>query len=133
MASKKIKADELAITIEAVLADYKDVTEEVLLAAMQQTLKDARADVMARSPDGARTGKDSYKQSWRIQRPTISNGVMRGRVYSLQPHLTHLLEFGHEMRQGGRAEPSPEGGHIAPANTAAQAEFERLIKEGLQR
>lgn len=131
MASKKIKADELAITVGEMLAEYAGLTEEVVETAAKQTLKDARTDVTARSPRGSRAAQDNYANSWRVDRPKwTKKGVLRGRVYSEQYQLTHLLEHGHAMRQGGRAKAIP---HIAPANDAAQAEFERLIKEGLQK
>lgn len=130
MANKKISPDDLALEVSRILGEYKGATNLIVEQAMNITLKDARVDVEAMSPRGDRAGKDSYAQSWRIEAPTWKKGVLRGRVYSTQYQLTHLLEHGHAMRQGGRARAIP---HIAPANESAQIEFEYLIKEGLQK
>ena len=45
--AKKIKADELAIVVGEMLAEYAGLTEEVVETAAKTTLKDARTDVTA--------------------------------------------------------------------------------------
>ena len=42
--------------------------------------------------------------------------------------LTHLLEFGHALRNGGRSKAIP---HIAPAEQRGIENFEKRVMEGL--
>lgn len=55
-----------------------------------------------------RTGK--YKDSWSVD--VSGSSVKRYKIYNKEYRLTHLLEFGHATRNGGRTAPMP---HLAPA------------------
>jgi hypothetical protein len=59
-----------------------------------------------------------------------TSNSMEVTVYSRNRYqLTHLLEFGHAKRGGGRVAAKP---HIAAAEEAGVTEFEKLIKRSLR-
>lgn len=78
-----------------------------------------------------RTGK--YRLGWRA-RLEVENTKVEAVTYNWTAwQLTHLLEFGHQLKRGGRkvgdAQAYP---HLASINEWAVREFERLIKQGVE-
>lgn len=76
------------------------------------------------SPVG-RTGK--YAKGWAYKRTKYGEIV----VYNATDwQLTHLLEFGHALPQGGRARAFP---HIAPAEEKAEEDLMNRIERVLKK
>ena len=101
-------------TIE--LANYRVAYNKLIneLEAKEKELKELKET----SPK--RTGK--YSKGWRKKR--VRNGVWV--VYSFKyGSLTHLLEFGHIKRNGGRTKAYP---HLRPAELNAIQKFTERIK-----
>ena len=76
-----------------------------------------------------KTGK--YSKSWAVKKTRETSDSIQIVVHSKRYQLTHLLEFGHAKRGGGRTRAFP---HIAPAeeNGIRQLEDEiiRSIRHG---
>lgn len=118
-----------ADAVTALLNDYTTEVQEAVNAAVQDTSKSLVKDLKARSP--VRTGK--YKSGWKakIER-SRSSGIERTTaiVYNqAKPGLVHLLEHGHQRRDGGREPGTP---HVAPAKEAAEVFFAKRIEEELR-
>lgn len=130
--AEKIKVDQMAAEIADILAEYKNGVQNITEEAVRETTNKARADVRARSPrSGDRPASKSYAQHWRTYFEFKGN-VRKGIVYNTKAALTHLLEYGHAIKRGGRTVgDSPADVHIAPAADEAAATFEKLLKEGL--
>ena len=127
----KITADELAKTIEETLREFKDVTEEAAQKGVETTAKEAVEELHNAKPSGS--GKwgswDKYNAGWTYKKMTStkkSSGVVVHNATHYQ--LTHLLENGHALVGGGRAQAFP---HIAPVAERAEENLLRNIKENI--
>ena len=123
-----IKTGQLADAISAIFAEYKDAVNIITEESVRDVMNEARADVRDRSPQREKGGK-SYKRHWRTSFLHQGN-LFRGIVYNDKAGLTHLLEFGHAVWNGGRTEANE---HIAPAQATANEAIEKRIKEGIKR
>lgn len=121
----KIEAADLRKVVDEMLEDYaKDVDEAVGVAVEKTAAKAVRE---LKSAEAGFRDRE-YSKGW-------TKKVMRHRLYSeatvynrTHGQLTHLLEFGHALRNGGRARAFP---HIAPVNDEVPnlftEEFEKLL------
>lgn len=104
-----------------ILKNLEQYTEDVEKGIEKEKVKIARKSVStlkSTSPVG-RTG--DYKKSWRYVK---RKGVLI--VHSRDHYrLTHLLEKGHALPQGGRTKPQP---HIKPVELTAIQEFEDAVE-----
>ena len=128
--SKTVKAGNLSAVLIDSLKKWADITEEAAAAGARDTAKELLPDLQNAKPAGAGFYRswDKYNSGW-----TYTLTVKKGKTrvsYVLhnekEYQLTHLLEFGHALRQGGRAEAFP---HIAPvAEKAEHLLYENIIK-----
>ena len=127
MATDKIRVDELARTVMEGLQEYADLATEDLKAAVKKAGNECKKDVQASAP--VKTGK--YKKSWAVKTTKETSNSMTVTVHSTnQYQLTHLLEFGHAKRNGGRTRAFP---HIAPAEAKASEFLEREVEARLSK
>ncbi len=127
MATDRIRVDRLAAAVMEGLEDYAELAAEELKEAVKKTGEECRKDVQEAAPE--KTGK--YKKSWAVNTTKESANGMTVTVHSRnQYQLTHLLEFGHAKRGGGRTRAFP---HIAPAEEKAAEHLEREIESRLNR
>ena len=75
-----------------------------------------------------KTGK--YSESWAVKKMRETSDSIQVVVHSKRYQLTHLLEFGHAKRGGGRTRAFP---HIAPAEQAGIEQLTRDIERDLQK
>ncbi|CYY63068.1 bacteriophage pi2 protein 37 [Streptococcus suis] len=110
---------DLSQQLAQILSEYSnEIAEEVDSIAeevAQETIKELRET----SPK--KTGK--YSKGWRKKR--LRNGAWVVYSFKYGP-LTHLLEFGHIKRNGGRTKAHP---HIKPAEINAIKKFTERIKD----
>lgn len=116
-AMDKITSD-LLVRYGRIIKD--DVSKEVVAVG-----KTALADVKARSPVRAKGG-GAYQKSWAMRKETNVRGDVTRVIIHNKKHyrLTHLLENGHQMRNGHRSKEYP---HIAPAQEQADRDLEAGI------
>lgn len=121
-----VKVDQFAAKIAEIMAEYQGVAMDVLQASVDAVSKETVRELKASSPK--LTG--DYAKSW-TQTKTAGNGSTYGKiVHNKQNYrLTHLLEYGHAKRGGGRTKAQP---HIAPAEEHAVEEFEKKLTEGIE-
>ena len=113
-------------SLQAQIMDAFDVTE----AVVNQAAEDCSYKAAKKTKEllkGAPVNGTRYNSGWKIKK-----GKTEATVYQAsQPGLTHLLENGHAMPQGGRWTP-PYGKHIEPAEEWSRTEVVKDIEESLK-
>lgn len=120
---------DLAVEINKILTDYKKVCTEDLERVAKEVAEEGKKKLKATSPVG--TSKKHYKDGWRVSEVQRTANKIGFTIHNTRkPHLTHLLENGHQMRQGGRARAFP---HIKPTEEWCSQEFEKRIERELKK
>lgn len=126
MASDRIQVDDLARVVMEGLQEYANLATEDLKAAVKKAGNEAKKDIQANAPQD--TG--AYKKSWTVKTTKDTSNAMEVTVHSRNRYqLTHLLEFGHAKRNGGRTRAFP---HIASAEQRAAQILEREVEAALK-
>ena len=126
MASDRIRVDDLARVVMEGLQEYANLATEDLKAAVKKAGNEAKKDIQANAPQD--TG--AYKKSWAVKTTRETSNAMEVTVHSRNRYqLTHLLEFGHAKRGGGRTRAFP---HIAPAEQKAAEMLEKEVEAALK-
>lgn len=126
----KIRVDALAKEVVKALNEYKDVAEEDFEEVAKSVAKEGAKKLKATSPKGSGKGrKGHYANGWGVTYERKGNGKFRFTVHNKKkPGLAHLLEHGHQLRQGGRAKAIV---HIKPVEEWCNEEFEKRTEERL--
>ncbi len=120
MASKTCSPYDISAVIAAELETYtKEVVEDIAKAA-NEVSTELVSTLKQSSPK--KTGK--YAKSW-----TKKKEGNRYRVYNKKYQLTHLLEYGHVKRNGGRVAAKA---HIRPAEEDAVKEFVEKVERAVK-
>lgn len=124
---QKVTPDELASELSRSLVEWTNEVAESIDAAANLVTKELLSDIREDSPGTGRAG--SYKRGWSRKKLKYSYVVYN----RFKPWLTHLLEFGHARRGGGRVNCIP---HIKKNEERAKERFEDLcvdiVSEGLR-
>lgn len=124
-----ISIDDLAAEVNDLLQEYGAKVYDQVVVASDEIAKETVKELRETSP------KDSgaYAKAWRHSKADgVIPGLSYGRVVHVRsPHyrLTHLLEYGHALRQGGRAAARP---HIKKAEQNAITKFVHRLTEGIK-
>lgn len=126
--SVKIKPDELSKAILTELKNYEGVTEEAAWNGVVETSKEALQQLRSAHPAGSgQYGSwDDYNKGWTVKKTKRDKTAQIHNATDYQ--LTHLLEKGHALRQGGRTQAFP---HIAPVAEKCENELLNNIKKQL--
>lgn len=122
----KVQVDQLANEILKTLADFHDMTNKELKSIAEETSEEVKNEISNTSPVGA---TKKYSRSWRIKKLRENANSILFVVHSRRYQLTHLLEFGHAKRNGGRTRAIP---HIAPAEQKGIESFEKKLKARIE-
>lgn len=116
--SVKIEPKDLRSAVNNLLTDYTDDVADAMAEAVTRTADEV---VTKLRNTNAGFNDKKYSKGW-------TSKIVRHRLFSEavvynKPHyrLTHLLEFGHAKRNGGRTRAFP---HIAPVNDQVPQIFE---------
>ena len=121
-----IKIDDLAREVMRGLDEYADVTTEQVKKAVRKAGDTVRREVQENAPKN--TG--DYAKSWAVKKVRESSHTLELVVHSKNRYqLTHLLEFGHCLRNGGRTRAIP---HIAPAEEKGIEQLEKQIERSIR-
>ncbi|MCM3628801.1 phage head closure protein [Paenibacillus glycanilyticus] len=101
--ANSISIDDLAKEITKAIAEYTaDVTKGI-----EKEIDDSSKLAVKAISDNSPERTTMYAKGWRRKKIT-SGGTVKYIVYNkAKPGLTHLLEFGHVKRGGGRVEAKP--------------------------
>lgn len=130
---KTIKVDDLQNTIIDYLVDYVENIEDDVVEITDNITKEAVNELKRNSPHGEGTRKNPYYKGWTRQ---TGKAALKNHRYTIKIHnrtnyqLTHLLEFGHATRNGGRTKPIP---HIRLVEEKYNKLYEQKVTTVLRR
>jgi hypothetical protein len=117
----------LADAVMAALQEFETEATEAVKESVVSAADACLASVKANSP------KDSgdYQKGWRVKKVYEGEHDMRVRVYNKDHYqLTHLLEKGHALRGGGRAQAFE---HIGPVAEWVDENLTNIIKSNIEK
>lgn len=127
MGTQTIRIDQLADTVMKGLEDYAKLAASDLKTDVQKAGKKVKEQIESTAPKD--TGK--YAKSWAVKKVKETSDSIEVVVHSKTRYqLTHLLEFGHAKRNGGRVAARP---HIAAAEQAGMEQLQREIERDLRK
>ena len=111
----KVSLDSLDEEIKKALEDYNVEAVRVTNESIKEAAKEAAKTLKNGGPYKNRTG--AYAKDWTAGQREKKKSVAQIQGYTVynkdHSQLTHLLEYGHQSRNGGRAKAFS---HIAPLN-----------------
>lgn len=122
----RVRIDQLAAAVMEGLTEYADLAADELKVAVKKAGDSVKKDIQANAPKD--TG--AYAKSWAVKKMRETSNSIEVVVHSRNRYqLSHLLEFGHAKRGGGRV---PGKAHIAPAEEKAERMLEQEIEKALR-
>lgn len=118
----KVRIDQISSEIADALKEYTEEVEEGLTKAKKKVVRDGVKTLKATSPK--KTGK--YASGWRATEQDGAQVIHN----ATRPSLTHLLENGHALRNGGRTSAFT---HIAPVEQSVIDNFEREVEKVIKK
>lgn len=122
--SKTVEASLIDKEIMKYLQNYKEDISEVVEQVSNKVGKEATDELKTTSPTGYRK---SYAKGWRLKKDKTGRNKYIVKIHNKTDYqLTHLLEFGHATRNGGRTRAFP---HIRPTEEKYKKVFEKELKK----
>lgn len=126
MGRKKISIDDLYNEVEKTINDFEKSVDEKTADLTVEYGKIAKNLLRDKSPK--LTG--DYAKGWAYKKTSSKGKVISVTVYNKTDYqLTHLLEFGHAKRGGGRVRAIP---HIKPVEEQIQDEFPKAVARAIE-
>ena len=117
--------DDMAAEIMKGLNEYAELADVSMKKAVRKTATAVKNEISENAP--VKSGR--YKKSWAAKKTKENSHSLEMTVHSKNRYqLSHLLEHGHAMRNGGRVDGIP---HIAPAEEHGEEMLESLIEKAL--
>lgn len=136
--SKQIKPQQVSSELDTILTEYKVYVDDLVEKGTDENIKEAKSTLIALSPTATKpvslgVGRvqepGTYRRSWYVvgkKGANLYTKVIANRDYP----LTHLLEFGHALRNGKQSKKIP---HIRPTEKEYQAKFVEGLEENIRR
>lgn len=130
--SNTIKPEALQEALQDFLENYAEDIEEDVKDATNTIVKEAKAELVQTSPKSGVVRDTKYYKGWALKNGTKNKNYRYTRVIwnKTNYQLTHLLEFGHATRNGGRTKAIP---HIRPVEEKYGVKFADLIEKKIRR
>ena len=124
--SDRVRIDQLAAAVMEGLTEYADLAADELKKAVKKAGNSVKKDIQ----EGAPKDTGAYAKSWSVKNVRETSNSIELVVHSRNRYqLSHLLEFGHAKRGGGRV---PGKAHIAPTEERAERTLEQEIEKALR-
>lgn len=134
MATKKIDANKLSASINEYLTEYGEDIQEAVEKDAIKTAKDVISYLKIVSPKDKHKKKrrdTPYSEGWARKTKKKGKYAYSQVVWNKTNYqLTHLLEFGHATRSGGKTEAQP---HIREAEKKYRTQFVDNVKKDIRR
>lgn len=129
--SNKISIADLNDSIFKVLSEYKENIDEEVKETVNKIAKEAKEDLINDSPRSKKERSQKYYKGWAIKKKINKNGKYVLSIWNKTNYrLTHLLEFGHNIKNGGKAKAVP---HIRKIEEKMSKEFEEELKKKIRK
>lgn len=126
--SKTVKPENLQNEIMKYLTEYREDIQEDVEEVTDKVTKEARDELKQTSPKGYR---GRYCKGWAVKLQKKHKLRYEKVIWNKTDYqLTHLLEFGHATRNGGRTKAIP---HIRPVEEKYNQKFVDLVEEKIRR
>ncbi|MFD1403748.1 HK97 gp10 family phage protein [Robinsoniella peoriensis] len=124
--AENVRIDQLAAAVMDGLKEYADLATEDLKKSVRKAGTFVKKDIQEKAPEDTGT----YAKSWAVKKVKESANSLELVVHSRNCYqLSHLLEFGHAKRGGGRVSGRA---HIAPAEERAAETLEQEVEKALK-
>ena len=128
--SKTVTPDGLSKAINDYLEKYSEDIEEDVENLSNELGKEAR-DELRQESQGLFKGTGKYAKGWTVSKDRKKKTYYAVKVWNRTDYqLTHLLEFGHATRNGGRTRAFP---HIRPVEEKFKIKFEKDLINKIRR
>ena len=124
MGKRKVTVDALGGAIMDILKEYENDVEEALDPVLKKTTQTARAELKATSPKD----RGKYAKGWQYKTKKTPKTTSYTIYNGSEPTLTHLLEKGHALRQGGRVPAHP---HIQKVEDQVKEKLPEEVKRAI--
>lgn len=124
----------LSQQMKDIFTTYSDEVVDAVEEALLKVGKEA-ADELKSGIGGFKDRTGKYRRSWTVTQEKHRT-YTETTVHAKAPHyrLTHLLEFGHAIRGGGRSKDRTDAfPHISTVNEHAVEEAEKEIKRAIEK
>lgn len=126
---KTIKPQDFSQYMNALLDEYGAEIVSITIEAADTVSKQSKNKLRQKTTGSFKDITGSYRRGWRAQLRKFNTGVQATVYNATDYRLTHLLEYGHAMRGGGRSKEFP---HIADVNAWAIEQFELALARGIE-
>lgn len=128
---KTIKPESLQSVVMDYLNNYREDIQEDVEELTDSITKEARAELKKTSPRSNVARKTKYYAGWSVKLQKKGKYKYHKVVWNKTNYqLTHLLEFGHVTRNGGRTKAIP---HIRPVEEKYKVEFVDKLEQKIRR
>lgn len=126
-----VKPEDLSNEITKYLNSYAENIEEDVIEVVDTTTKEAKEELVKVSPRGKGKRATPYYKGWTVKLQKKGKGKYTKVVWNKTNYqLTHLLEFGHITRNGGRTQAIA---HIRPVEEKYKVKFVDLLEDKIRR
>ena len=128
MSGNKVQVNELQKVLNDYLMNYREDIQDDVVEVTDRVTKEAVEELKATSPRGKR---GRYCKGWSTKIQNRGKLKYHKVIWNRTDYqLTHLLEFGHATRNGGRTKAIP---HIRPIEEKYNQEFVDLLEKQIRR
>lgn len=120
LSTNRVTADELESVIGDYLTEYSQEVKDNVKKLTEEVSEEAIEELKNTSPK--KSGK--YARAWAGKKE--GNKII---IYNAKGQLTHLLEHGHTLWQGGRTRAFP---HIKPVEQNLIKKYEEGVKKAIE-
>lgn len=125
--SKTVKPEGLEKAIKDYLENYTEDIQEDVEITSNEIGKEAKDELKQISP----RRRGDYAKGWTVSKDKKKKNLYLVKVWNKTNYqLTHLLEFGHATRNGGRTRAFP---HIRPVEEKYKLKFEKELMNKIRR
>ena len=127
----RIDSSQLASEITKILNEFQDVTEEAVERGVIDAANEAVNELQSAHPPGSEryNSWNKYNSGWTRTQLKSSGKGYEITVHNKRYQLTHLLEKGHALKNGGRARAFS---HIAPVEEKIEGLIISIIQKRIK-
>lgn len=131
MSNKVVKPETFAQAVKQYLEIYVEDIEDDVQETADLIGKEAKNELKSTSPRSGIAREKKYYAGWTVKKDKKTKSYYAVKVWNRTNYqLTHLLEFGHATRNGGRTRAIP---HIRPVEEKYSKEFLNKLENKIRR